>query len=179
MNLRIIQMNLTKNRYYFEALDNYPYCIQECVEALNYALSYNPEDADTLCLMGRLHAEVLKDYETAKAYFSEAMKYDLMNISIPHFYISCLLSNEDYEEAEKLIAYALKLKGVNKAGILLHHAVLMERKGNIKKALKIVTKAREVSFDQNMMNLLEERKKFLKGKKSKKSGKGKKKKETK
>ncbi|MCP1250466.1 MULTISPECIES: hypothetical protein [Elizabethkingia] len=39
-------MNLTKNKYYFEALDHYPYSIPDCVEALNYALSYDPQDAD-------------------------------------------------------------------------------------------------------------------------------------
>lgn len=47
-------MTLTKNKYYFEALDNYPYNLPDCLEALNYALSYDPEDADSLCLMGSI-----------------------------------------------------------------------------------------------------------------------------
>ncbi|XJR87409.1 hypothetical protein ACH34I_08880 [Elizabethkingia anophelis] len=46
-------MKSTKNKYYFEALDHYPYSIPDCVEALNYALSYDPQDADSLCLMAR------------------------------------------------------------------------------------------------------------------------------
>ena len=54
-------MNLTKNKYYFEALDFYPYNLPDCLEALNYALSYDSEDADALCLMGRIHSEVLKN----------------------------------------------------------------------------------------------------------------------
>jgi hypothetical protein len=47
-------MTLIKNIYYFEALDNYPYSLPGGLEALNYALSYDPEGADSLCLMGRI-----------------------------------------------------------------------------------------------------------------------------
>ena len=83
MNLKIKEMNLTKNKYYFEALDCYPYNLPDCLEALNYALSYDPEDADALCLMGRIHSEVLKDYETAKEYFAEAMMFDVTNVNTP------------------------------------------------------------------------------------------------
>ena len=113
MNLKIKEMNLTKNKYYFEALDCYPYNLPDCLEALNYALSYNPEDADALCLMGRIHSEVLKDYETAKEYFAEAMMFDVTNVNTPQYYIICLLNNEDLAEAEKLIKYALKIKGID------------------------------------------------------------------
>lgn len=88
------------------------------MEALNYVLSYEPEDADSLCLMGRLYSEVLKDYEMAKKYFEEAMLYNISNINIPKYYIECLLSNEDYMEAEKLMEFALKMKGIDKAEIL-------------------------------------------------------------
>jgi len=31
-------MTLTKSKYYFEALDYFPYNLSECMEALNYAL---------------------------------------------------------------------------------------------------------------------------------------------
>lgn len=58
-------MTLTKSKYYFEALDNYPYSLPDCLEALNYALSYDPEDPDVLCLMGRMYSEMLNDYEKA------------------------------------------------------------------------------------------------------------------
>lgn len=62
-------MTLIKNKYYFEALDNFPHYLSDCLDSLNYALSYDPEDADSLCLMGRVYSEVLKDYETAKKIF--------------------------------------------------------------------------------------------------------------
>lgn len=59
-------MTLTKSKYYFEALDYFPFNLSECMDALNYALSYEPEDADSLCLMGRVYSEELKDYERQK-----------------------------------------------------------------------------------------------------------------
>ena len=95
-------MTLTKSKYYFEALDNYPYSLPDCLEALNYALSYDPEDADSLCLMGRIYSEMLNDYEKAKLYFEEAMHCDVTNLNTPKYYIKCLLDNEDFQEAEKL-----------------------------------------------------------------------------
>ena len=54
---------MTQNKYYFQALDNFPYNMQETIEALIYALSYEGQNAESLCLLGRVYAEVLKDYE--------------------------------------------------------------------------------------------------------------------
>lgn len=65
---------MTQNKYYFQALDNFPYNMQETIEALNYALSYDGQNAESLCLLGRVYAEILKDYETAKNYFAEALQ---------------------------------------------------------------------------------------------------------
>ena len=108
-------MTLTKSKYYFEALDNYPYSLPDCLEALNYALSYDPEDADSLCLMGRIYSEMLDDYEKAKLYFEEAMQCDVTNLNTSKYYIKCLLDNEDFQEAEKLINYSLKIKGIDRS----------------------------------------------------------------
>jgi hypothetical protein len=88
-------------------------------KALNYALSY---DSDALCLMGRIHSEVLKDYEKAKEYFEEAMLHNVSNINTPQYYIACLLNNEDFYEAEKLINYALKIKGIDRYNLLYHRS---------------------------------------------------------
>ena len=146
-------MTLTKNKYYFEALDYFPYNMAECLDALNYALSYEPEDADSLCLMGRVYSEVLKDYETGKKYFEEAMQSNIGNINTPRYYIECLLSNEDYEEAEKLIGYALRMKGIDKSEILNCKSLLMERKGEYKQALEQLKEARKFSYCRSSLEL--------------------------
>ncbi|WP_292009617.1 hypothetical protein [Chryseobacterium sp.] len=157
-------MILTKNKYYFEALDNYPYCLPECLEALNYALSYDPEDADSLCLMGRIYSETLNDYEKGKLYFEEAMQCDITNLNTPQYYIKCLLDNEDLEEAEKLIKFSLKLKGIDKSKILYYKSLLFEIRLEYKKALEFLKEAKSFSYNNSMTDFLENRKKFLKDK---------------
>ncbi|AZB09584.1 hypothetical protein EG344_12570 [Chryseobacterium sp. G0162] len=157
-------MTLTKNKYYFEALDYFPYNMSECLDALNYALSYEPEDADSLCLMGRVYSEVLKDYETGKRYFEEAMQSNIGNVNTPKYYIECLLSNEDYEEAEKLIEYALKMKGIDKAEILNAKSLLLERKGEYKLAMEKLKEAKKFSFCRSSLEILEDREKLLQNK---------------
>lgn len=103
-------MALTKNKYYFEALDNYPYSLPDCLETLNYALSHDIEDADSLCLMERIYAEQLRNYEVGKHYFEEAMQCDITNLNTSQYYIKCLLNNEDFYKVAKLIRYSLKNK---------------------------------------------------------------------
>ncbi|WP_080777195.1 hypothetical protein [Chryseobacterium phocaeense] len=157
-------MTLTKSKYYFEALDNYPYSLPDCLEALNYALSYDREDADSLCLMGRIYSEMLTDYEKAKIYFGEAMLCNVGNLNTPQYYIKCLLDNEDLEEAEKLINYALKIKGIDKARILIQKSLLFEIRFEYKKALKPLKEAKNYSYNQAMVDFLKNREKFIKGK---------------
>jgi len=161
-------MTLTKNKYYFEALDNYPYNLPDCLEALNYALSYDPEDADSLCLMGRIYSEMLTDYEKAKLYFEEAMQCDVTNLNVPQYYIKCLLDNEDLYEADKLIEYSLKIKGVDKSMIWLYKSLLSEKRGSFTNALKFLCEAEKYCFTICSFELIKERKKFLKEKMHKK-----------
>jgi tetratricopeptide (TPR) repeat protein len=171
-------MTLTKSKYYFEALDNYPYSLPDCLEALNYALSYDPEDADSLCLMGRIYSEMLTDYEKAKLYFEEAMQCDVTNLNVPQYYIKCLLDNEDFQEAEKLIAYSLKIKGIDKSTLWLYRSLLSEKRGSLSNALKFLDEAEKYCFTSCSFEMIKNRKKFLKEKMPKKKQ-TKKKKETK
>lgn len=167
-------MTLTKSKYYFEALDNYPYSLPDCLEALNYALSYDPEDADSLCLMGRIYSEMLTDYEKAKLYFEEAMQCDVTNLNTPKYYIKCLLDNEDLQEAEKLINYALKIKGIDKATMLFFRSMLSEKRGSLANALKFLTESEKFCFSSHSLDVVKDRKKFIKSKMPKKKSKNKK-----
>ncbi|KMQ69580.1 hypothetical protein ACM39_00495 [Chryseobacterium sp. FH2] len=174
-------MTLTKSKYYFEVLDNYPYSLPDCLEALNYALSYDPEDADSLCLMGRIYSEMLIDYEKAKLYFEEAMQCDVTNLNTPKYYIKCLLDNEDLLEAEKLINYSLNIKGIDKCRILIQKSYLFEIKMDYKNALEALKQAKIFTYDQEMLAFLKNKEKLIKEKMPKRSKKktAKKKKETK
>ena len=126
--------NNLNNNYLFQALDAYPYELEQTLEALNYALSYNPKDAHTLWLMGRVYAEQLRDFEVAKTYFEEAVTHQLELTKIYPYYILTLLWNEDYEEAQKLLDYALTLKSSDKAWLQLLQGQLYESQANYKAA---------------------------------------------
>ncbi|WP_395093168.1 tetratricopeptide repeat protein [Vaginella massiliensis] len=128
-------MNSNNRKYYFQALDNFPYNMEETIEALNYALSYDEKDSDCLVLMGKVYAEVMEDYETAKEYFQLAMDYNLNNVKIYAPYAECLILNEDFEEAEKLIDFAMSIKGVDKAGVWLNKAKLADIRDQSKRLI--------------------------------------------
>ncbi len=171
-------MTLTKSKYYFEALDHYPYNLAECLEALNYALSYDPEDADALCLMGRIYSENLEKYEEAKFYFENALQCDVANLNIPKYFIKCLLDNEDLDEAEKLINYSLKIKGIDKCKILIQKSYFYEIKLEFNEAIKALDEAKVFAYDQGMLDFLKDRAKFVKAKMPKPKRQSKSKKET-
>lgn len=131
------------NSYLFKAMDAYPYNLEETLEALNYALSYNNRGAHALCLMARVHAEQLQDYETAKQYYVEALTEGLDTHHIYPHYIQTLLWNDDIKEAENLIKYAFKVKGIDKALLLLKKGQLFEATGHYKLAIKTLKEAKK------------------------------------
>jgi tetratricopeptide (TPR) repeat protein len=118
----------------------------------------------------------LKDYEKAKEYYEDAMIYDVSNINTPKFYISCLLENEDLDEAEKLIKYAVKIKGIDKCDLWYQRSLLSEKRGSLTNAMKFLDIAEGYCFGPCSWEVIKDRKKFLKAKMT--SKKRKKKKET-
>lgn len=167
-------MKTINDTYLYKALDAFPYAIEETMEALNYALSYNEKNPIALGLMARVHGEVLGEYEEAKEYFQEALGYDMHCVRLyPHF-INVLLWNEDYDEAEKLIDFGLTVKGTDKAVLYLKKAILFESKLEFKKALKCLKSAKNFTFNSSFMSDLEDEKSRIKGKLPKKKKKCKK-----
>ncbi len=152
------------DKYLFQALDAYPYNLEEAVESLNYALSYDENNPIALGLMGQIYAEQLKNFEIAKEYFQQALAQDMHAVDVYPKYINVLLWNEDYEEAEKLIDFALTLKGTDKAVLYLKKAILFEHKKNYGKALKCIKQAKNNAYNNNFINDLKEEKSRIKGK---------------
>ena len=165
------------DKYLFQALDAYPYNLEEAVESLNYALSYDGKNPVALCLMGQVHAENLGDYETAKEYYQQALAEDMYALEVYPKYINVLLWNEDYEEAEKLIDFALTVKGTDKAVLYLGKGILHEQKKEYKKALKALKIAKQYTYNNYFMSNIEGEEKRIKNKmpnkKSKKKSKNK------
>jgi len=140
-------MKTLANNYIFKALDAFPYDLEECIESLTYALAYEEKNTVALCLMGRIYAEQLKDFETAKQYFAEALAENINAFEVYPHYINVLLWNEDFKEAENLIDFALTVKGADKAVLYTKKALLFEIRKEYKKALKTLKLAKEHCYN--------------------------------
>lgn len=174
-------MNNLTDTYLFKALDAYPYDLPEAIESLNYALSYDDKNPIALRLMGQIYSEQLQDYETAKQYFEEALAEDIYALSIYAPYINVLIWNEDFEKALKLIDFALKVKGIDKALMHYKRALIYENKMEYKLALTSLKEAKKVAMNSNFITATDSDKKRIKDKmpkkkKKRKKSKGKKKK---
>ncbi len=161
-------MGTLVDNYIFKALDAYPYDLEDTIEALNYALAYDEKNTIALTLLGRVYAEVLKDYERAKGYYEEALAENMHDFEVYPHYINVLLWNEDFKEAEKLIDFAITLKGANKAILYQKKANLYERLKVYKKALEFLKMAKEYNYDSEFIDTLNIEKERITGKMPKK-----------
>lgn len=148
--------NYLYNNYLFRAIENYPYELEKTIEALNYALSYNPKSVKALCLMARIQNEQLGDYELAKEYYEKALMSRLDIPDVYPDYIRLLVNNEDYEDAQKLIEFARSVKGIDKAGIELTQAYLFEALLEFEKAEKALNDAKLFALNNDFINYVDE-----------------------
>lgn len=130
------------NKYVLQALDNYPCYLEDTVESLSYALSYDESNTMALCLMGRVYGEQLLDYEQAKKYFQEALSHNVHALEVYPYFIQTLIDMGDYDAAKKTIKYALALPGMSLTAIWIKKVLLKEKLKKYKKALRILKMAK-------------------------------------
>ncbi|NRB84434.1 MAG: hypothetical protein HRU49_11765 [Winogradskyella sp.] len=147
--------NNLQNIYLFRAIEAYPWELKKAVEALNYALAYDPENVKALHLMAKVHYEQLGDYEMAKLYFESALASNIEAREIYPDYIRLLINNEDYEEAQKLIEFANTIKGVDKAGIALTQGQLFESLAKFEDAEEVLKKAKQLALNDDFINFVD------------------------
>lgn len=163
------------DKYVVQALDNYPYYLEESLESLGYALAYDDKNVVALCLYGRFYAEQLQDYEAAKEYYSEALAIDINAVMVYPYYAETLFWDEDLDEALKLIDFSLTVKGIDKVIMLLKKVKVLEKQQQWKIALQLVKEAKLLDFSNYSSEIEETEKRIkskrdlLKGKKKKKS----------
>jgi uncharacterized protein HemY len=147
--------NNLQNIYLFRAIESYPWELEKAVEALNYALAYDPENVKALHLMAKVHYEQLGDYEMAKLYFESALASNIEARDIYPDYIRLLINNEDYEEAQKLIEFANTIKGVDKASIALTQGQLFESLAKYEDAEEVLKKAKQLALNDDFINFVD------------------------
>jgi len=172
-------MGTLSNTYVFKAMENYEYDLEQTMEALHYALSYDDKNTMALTLMGRVFSEKLFNYEEAKDYFKKALAVNVKAFEVYPYYLNVLLWNEDYSEAETFIKFALAVKGADKGVLYLKKALLYEKTGEYKKALSTLKHAKVNTFNAYFLTTLDEVKTRIKSKMPKKKKAGKKRKKCK
>ena len=156
------------NNYVFKALDSFHYDLEETIESLNYALSYDEKNTMALTLMGRMYAEKLYKYAEAINYYKEVLAVDINAFEVYSHYVNVLFWNEDLKEAETFIDFALTVKGSDKAMLYLKKAILNEQLKKYKSALKFIKLAKEHTFNDDFMHTLSTEKGRIKEKMPKK-----------
>lgn len=147
--------NTNFNRYLFKALEAYPYDLEEAIEALSYALSYDAKNVQALCLMGKIYMEQLGEYEAAKECYAEAMASNMDMPTIYPDYVRTLLCNEDFKEAKKLIDFALTVKGTDKGTLYILRGQLFEGMRKYKKAIKAFEESKKFGYNNDFIRFVE------------------------
>ena len=157
----------------------------EVCENLNYALSYDEEHCPSLLLLGEIYASSLAMNEKAFACFDKVIAIDPKNTEVYGSYIRYLIWAKEIDRAEKLIAFALTIKGIDKAYILWLSAYLEDVKANYKQSLKLLKQAKKDCYNDGYFNYMQNEERRIKRKielekpKKKKSSNSKKKKKKK
>ena len=143
------------DQYYIKALDYYPYNLEEALENLNYALSYDGEHARANCLMGRLYLEQLRDWERAEACFQAALACDPQHADSCEHYARLLVQMRNYAKAQKLLSYARKLKGARLAQLLQLEALIREQQHHFTEAKALLCQALLEAYEEELLGVLD------------------------
>jgi tetratricopeptide (TPR) repeat protein len=114
-------MDTLADQYYVKAVDSYPFDLEESIENLNYALSYDNDHVGANYLMGKLYMEQFQEYDRAEIHFQAALASDPYNKGVCLDYIALLIIMKEFGKAEKLIDFTLGFKDIDLAG--LYHLV--------------------------------------------------------
>ncbi|XOV66325.1 MAG: tetratricopeptide repeat protein [Fluviicola sp.] len=154
------------NSYLIKAMDAYPYDLEEAVEALNYALSFEPNNGMALCLMGRIYLEVYQDYDEAISYFEKALEENLNMHTIYGYYANALICAKELNKADTFLDFALTVKGADKALLFSCKAAIQEVRRDFKKAKKFIKEAKLETYNDGFISSLEEMENRIKKKES-------------
>ena len=153
------------DRYLVKALDAYPYNLEEAIESLDYALSGDNNNAATLCLYGRVYAEQLQDYSMAKTYFQDALAADIKAVFVYPYFIQLQIDFDEDDEAQKLIDFALTIKGIDKPFIISKLIMLKEKMAQFKEAKQCIAKLKSIVLNDDYQVFIDKAEARIKAKK--------------
>lgn len=132
--------------YYLKALNLYPYQLDQVIEALNYAISYDNEHAGAHYLLGMLNMYQLGKYSEAENHFEKALAGDINHADTYYSYIELLIQLREYDKAQNLINYAYNVKGINVPRLRHSEGLIAEIQGYLYKAKEYMKLAYNGSY---------------------------------
>ncbi len=137
------------DKYYLKAKDNYPYNLEEALEALDYGLSHDDAHAGLLTLQGKIYYRDLSRFDAARENFELALYHEPGYIHAYYEYIRLAIMMDDFAKVEKLISKALAVRGIDKSRIYYHEALMLEKQGIYTDAINSMKKAMLHCQDKN------------------------------
>jgi tetratricopeptide (TPR) repeat protein len=162
--------------YLLKAKDAYHYDMETCVEALNYAMSYEDENAEVWLLHGKVMLYYIKDYSSAEESFLNALSVDPTHSETFIEFIWLRINEARFLEAQQLLYKALQVVKKDFAQLFRLQAVLLEYEESYAEAIESLEIALEKTYNCSYQCFLEEEVKRLKNKKKRNAKKTKKKK---
>lgn len=162
--------------YLLKAKDAYNYDMETCVEALNYAMSYDEENAEVWLLHGKVMLYYIKDYSSAEESFLQALSVEPAHSETFIEFIWLRINEARFKEAQQLLYKALHVVKKDFAQLYRLQAVLLEYEENYSQALESLDLALDKTYNCSYQCFLEEEVKRLKNKRKRKAKKTKKKK---
>ena len=127
---------------------NNPEDWEEACEALNNSLSYDKNNCNALRLLGYLYAEFLLDIPKAFACFERVIEIEPLDKDVYILYAEYLIWTGDFVKAQKMIDYAVTLKGLDNSKLFWCKALMSEKNHRFDSALECLQQAKlEVTED--------------------------------
>jgi tetratricopeptide (TPR) repeat protein len=161
------------DKYYIIAKDNYPYQMDEALEALEYGLSHDPEHPGLLTLQGDIYFRDLEQFVQALECYELALLSNPSFIPVYYSFLQLALKLDMHTRVEKLIDAAKKTAGINPARIAYYQSLLYEKLNryadavnNLRLAEKYSQCKEEYAFIEKEIERIEQKDKKLKEYKS-------------
>lgn len=148
--------NFQTDVLYMQALDHYPYDVEQCLEKLQYVLSNEDSHAGAHYLIGRIYHEQMEDNRRAKEYYLEALSIDHEFIPTYYYYASLLIEIQAFEEAEKVIRVGLSLADIDCARLIFIKGILFERRNQLKGAAKLYKEAKSLALNNGFRSFMDD-----------------------
>ncbi|MDY8138753.1 hypothetical protein [Aquimarina sp. 2201CG5-10] len=169
----------TQEVLYIQALDNYPYDIEQCIEKLQYVIGANNNHVGAHYLMGRIYKEQLDDYKNATYHFQMALHLDHTFTPTYYYYAELLILLSKYQEAEKVLDVGITIPGSDKACLEFLKGILYEKYEMYTTAKSYFEKAKHSALNNDFRRSMDGEINRIKSKKEESKNKSKSKKKNK